>query len=87
MGSFDKRTCTYRSVSPGQVKTKQQGMSCGMTAAQKPCAPPNKAGLPAASASSLITFQLHQHRFTHSTPDFNSLSKKNPPSRPQKKSF
>lgn len=38
-----------------------------MTAAQKPCAPPNKAGLQAASASSLITFQLHQHRFTHLT--------------------
>lgn len=54
---------TYRSVSAGQVKTKQQGMSCGMTAAQKPCAPANKAGLPAASASSLITLQLNQqHR-------------------------
>lgn len=62
-----QRTCTYRSVSQGQVKTKQQGMSCGMTAAQKPCAPPNKAGLPAASASSHITLQLHRHRFTHST--------------------
>lgn len=55
--------CTYRSVPQSQVKTKQQGM----TGAQKPCAPPNKAGLQAASASSLITFQLHQHPFTHST--------------------
>lgn len=61
-----QRTRTYRSVSDGQVETKQQGMSCGMTAAQKPRAPANKAGFPAASASSLITFQLHRHRFTHS---------------------
>ncbi|KAK9517278.1 hypothetical protein VZT92_025161 [Zoarces viviparus] len=50
-------------------------MSCGMTAAQKPREPKNKAGSPAASASSLITFRLHQHRFTHANRDFNSLLK------------
>lgn len=72
--SIPTRTCTYQSVSEGQVKTKQQGMSCGMTAAQKPCAPPNKAGLPAASASSLITFQLHQHRFTTGTSTLREIS-------------
>jgi hypothetical protein len=56
---------TYQSGSPGKLKTKQQGTSCGMTAAQKACAPPNKAGLPAGSAYSLITCQL-LHYFTDS---------------------
>lgn len=59
--------CTYRSMREGRLKTKQQGMICGRTAAQKSCAAPNKAGFPAASASSHITFQVHQHRFTHTT--------------------
>lgn len=44
------------------MKTKQQGT----TAEQKPRAPPNKSGLPAVSASSLITLQLNPHRFRHS---------------------
>lgn len=69
-----QRPCTYRSVSDGRVKTKQQGMSCGMTAAQKPCAPANKAGFPAASASSLITFQLHRHIVLHTQPGLLSVT-------------
>lgn len=65
----ESRRLTYRSASEGQVETKQQGMSCGMTAAQKPCEPPGKA-----SASSLITLQLPRHRSANANRDSDSAA-------------